>query len=47
MRLLTKAGAWHGTLVLNYHRIARANSHPTGESWSATVDELDAQLSYL
>lgn len=46
-RLLSSVGAWRGTLVLNYHRIAPADTRPTGEGWSATEDELDSQLRYL
>jgi peptidoglycan/xylan/chitin deacetylase (PgdA/CDA1 family) len=40
--------AWSGLLVLNYHRIARDGEAPAGNPlWSATVEQLDAQVAYL
>jgi peptidoglycan/xylan/chitin deacetylase (PgdA/CDA1 family) len=46
-RFLASINAWRGILLLNYHRIAQTNAHVGGEIWSATVDELDAELCYL
>jgi peptidoglycan/xylan/chitin deacetylase (PgdA/CDA1 family) len=45
---LARLGAWHGLLVLNYHRITRHGEAPVGNPlWSATVEELDAQVAFL
>src|SRR3954447_6223259 len=48
-RVLRRLGTWRGALVLTYHRMYRPGASPHAEPrlWSATQEELDAQLSLL
>ena len=46
--LLQRIGAWHGLLVLNYHRIGNPARTPWDHDlWSATTEEFDWQIGYL
>ncbi|HMJ96805.1 MAG TPA: polysaccharide deacetylase family protein [Thermoleophilaceae bacterium] len=46
--LLRGVGAWHGLLVLAYHRIGDGSASALDRAlWSATPDELDAQVRLL
>jgi peptidoglycan/xylan/chitin deacetylase (PgdA/CDA1 family) len=46
--LLARVPAWHGALVLNYHRIGNAGAQPWDRTlFSATAERLDAQLAVL
>lgn len=46
--LLSRASAWRGVLVLNYHRIGNpATATGLRDIYSATADDFDHQLSFL
>lgn len=45
---LRKIGGWNGLVVMNYHRIGDASASPLNqELWSASADELDAQIKFF
>jgi peptidoglycan/xylan/chitin deacetylase (PgdA/CDA1 family) len=43
--IIDRLGRWRGVLILNYHRVGDGSLEPWDRAlWSATADELDAQL---
>lgn len=46
--MLRRAGAWHGLLVLNYHRIGEPGSSVLDRDlFSATADQFECQVAHL
>jgi len=46
--LLRNIGSWNGLVVMNYHRVGDAASSALNqELWSATQDDLDAQIKFF
>jgi peptidoglycan/xylan/chitin deacetylase (PgdA/CDA1 family) len=46
--LIRKVGTWNGLVVMNYHRVGEASSSTLNqELWSATQDDLDAQIKFF
>src|SRR3954463_7822197 len=46
--VVRKIGGWNGLVVMNYHRVGEASSSPLNqELWSATQDDLDAQIKFF
>src|SRR5262249_55649831 len=46
--LLRRCPAWHGLIILNYHRIGfQATSDLDRNLWSATPDDFQRQLTFL
>jgi peptidoglycan/xylan/chitin deacetylase (PgdA/CDA1 family) len=46
--MIRKLGTWNGLVVMNYHRVGdAARSELNQELWSATQDDLDAQIRFF